>query len=79
MTNFQQALLHLAVVIVAVAAVVALAIAGDLTQTATLVVLGVTGFSSIGVAATTPSSAATVQTSSPATSSPKAVSTTSSP
>ena len=60
MTNFQQALLHLATVVVAVAAVVALSIAGDLTTAATYVILGVTGFTNIGIAGTTSTTVASV-------------------
>ena len=60
MTNFQQALLHLATVCVAVAAVVALSIAGDLTTAATYVILGVTGFTNIGIAGTTSTTAVPV-------------------
>ena len=59
MTTFQQALLHLITAAVAVAAIVALAIAGDLTTTAAYIVLGVTGFGSVGIAGVTPAPTST--------------------
>ena len=54
MTAFQQALVHLAVVVVVVAAVLVLALTGNLTTEALTIVLAVAGISSTGVAAVSP-------------------------
>lgn len=54
MTALQQALVHLAVVVVVVAAVLVLALTGNLTTEALTIVLAVAGISSTGVAAVSP-------------------------
>jgi len=54
MTAFQQALVHLALVVLAVAAVVVLTVTGNFTATAAYIVLAVTGFGSVGVAGSSP-------------------------
>lgn len=51
MTTLQQALVHLALVVLAVVAVVVLALTGHLATEALTLVLALTGFGSVGVAA----------------------------
>jgi hypothetical protein len=53
MTNFQQALLHLATVVVVLVAVSVLAITGHLSEEVLTVVLAVAGFTTVGIAGTT--------------------------
>jgi len=57
MTALQQALVHLALVVVAVTAVVVLACTGNLSTLTAGIVLAVTGFGSVGVAGVSPSTA----------------------
>jgi hypothetical protein len=54
MTSLQQAGLHTLIVIVVIAAVVTLAITGNLSSQAVVLVLAAAGISSTGVAAVTP-------------------------
>ena len=60
MLNFLQQVPHLVIVALAIGAIVALAIVGDLTQTALDAVLAVTGITSVGAAASLPVSAKVV-------------------
>ena len=60
MSNLQQALVHLALVVVAVTAVVVLAVTGNLSTLTGGLVLAITGFGSVAVAGTTPTAAVPV-------------------
>jgi hypothetical protein len=58
MTSLQQLISHLTLVGLAIAAVVALAVTGNLSTAAEGIILAVTGFGNIGVAGVTPTVAA---------------------
>lgn len=64
-TTLQQALVHLALIVVAVVAVVVLATTGNLSTEALTILLAVTGFGSVGVAGVTPTATTTVPLAAP--------------